>query len=143
MTQSVARASLIERAPQWRTESLIAILSMAFDERLISPPPKIGKHEVLCAVARQVGVSPHDIHGPFRNGDVITARMLYYVVARRFTHCSTVDIARFVSRDHTCVLNACDKVKQHPERYEPHLSKLISFFEARVSQPAEEAQPHG
>lgn len=134
MTATDERQTLLARAPSWRPEIALAIYTIGNDRPPPAAPVHLGKYEVMRMVAAETGVSEIDIAGPSRTDRVVIARQLFMVLARKFTGCSTVDIGRFVSRDHTCVLHACEKVKEAPERYEPHFWNLLAKIEKRVGE---------
>lgn len=133
MTSTVQKPSILDRAPMHRPVIAAAILSTISGvvPRLARPAAfNIAKIEILRMVSRETGISVWRIQGHSREAQVVRARFLYFVLARRFTKSSLPVIGRFVHRDHTCVLNAVERVNANPDAYQPHLWNLTAKLEA-------------
>ena len=95
--------------------SAYSILTMVeFDP----PPAPISLHSIIKACAEMSGVPPTDITGPYRTDKIVTARFVYYFLARRLTRKTLPQIAHHCgNRDHSTVIHGIAKVSANPEKY--------------------------
>lgn len=76
-------------------------------------PVPITVNRIIEEVARTYNVSPEDIRGKMRSGNISTARQLAIYVVREITQLSTTNIGdEFGHRDHATVVYAIQKIKK-------------------------------
>ncbi len=84
-------------------------------EQLSSVPSKniqTGVHEILKVISEYFNISIADMKGTSRKKSVIFPRHIAMYIVREITELSTTEIGlEFGGKDHTTVMNACQKIK--------------------------------
>ena len=105
LTKLAAYAKLVEKT----------ITVEVIKEQLSSVPNKnihTGVHEILKVVSEYFNISVADMKGSSRKKSVIFPRHIAMYIVREITELSTTEIGlEFGGKDHTTVMNACQKIK--------------------------------
>lgn len=74
--------------------------------KAVQPEQRVRCHDIIRAVSTASGFTVQELCSPMRYRNLVRARMVIYVLARRYSGCSLPQIGRFVGgRDHSTVLH--------------------------------------
>lgn len=87
--------------------------------------------EIIAAVAEATGVNKADILAHRRTINSTGARLIVYYLARELTKYSFAQIGSIVRRDHSTIMNGCEKVELRMQS-EPEFAALIDQLLRRL-----------
>ncbi|MBS3821036.1 MAG: chromosomal replication initiator protein DnaA [Bacteroidetes bacterium] len=85
----------------------------ALAEHLARTDGAVTLGDIEAVVATFFGITPADIHSSRRTRTVSTARMIAMHLARRYTRMSFPEIGRFMGKNHSSVVLACQRMDKH------------------------------
>ena len=130
----VAPKELPKAPPPPVERSWVRSSILSLDELPKSKPRPL--KALLHAVSEQTKVGTADIQSARRSRNIVRARMIFYTIARDLTGASMPQIGRRCGgRDHSTILHGLRVVAEHPERFEPELSRLKALFAEEEKQP--------
>jgi chromosomal replication initiation ATPase DnaA len=71
----------------------------------------------LATVCQYYDISPLDVRGTSRRGDIVRARHLTWYILHRVKQMTSISIAAFFDTDHTTILHASEKIQMYRSVY--------------------------